>query len=456
MNHLTSHDLTTAFLALAVVLAVARFAGEVVRRVGQPSILGEIGSGIVLGPSILGHLKPEWYKGLFPATGAVPLVMDTMATTGLVFFLLAAGLQTRLQNILQQGKRALFVSLFGGAVPFATGFLAADLFPSFLGAEQGSHRLVFALFIATALSISALPVIAKTLMDLKLLETTLGSLVISAATFDDLFGWILFGLVTRLFNSTRLGVNETTLFANAAWEAVRTILLVVAFVFLTLTCGRWLIEKIIRTIRRRTRGRGGVLSFIFSLAFAAAAFAEHTGVQAAFGVFIVAIALGDSLAGGALPEDNSVYSDEITYEIRQIATNLFAPFFFASISLHTDFVTSFNLEITVALILVACTGKLLGAGLGARMGGMDARSSCAVGLAMNSRGAMEIVLALVALRNGLIAERMFVALVILALFTSLISGPAIQALMRQKSADDIHASAKKAGVAVSTEAGEIS
>jgi len=119
----------------------------------------------------------------------------------------------------------------------------------------------------------------------------------------------------------------------------------------------------------------------------------------------------------------------ITTDIRQIVTNVFAPFFFASIGLRTNFAANFSLGVTLTLIAVACLGKILGACWGARLGGMDARSSWAVGLAMNARGAMEIILGVLALRAGLIGERMFVALVVMALFTSLISGPAIQAVM---------------------------
>jgi Kef-type K+ transport system membrane component KefB len=125
---------------------------------------------------------------------------------------------------------------------------------------------------------------------------------------------------------------------------------------------------------------------------------------------------GDSLAG-------------ITTDIRQIVTNVFAPFFFASIGLRTNFAANFSLGVTLTIITVACLGKILGASWGARLGGMDGRSAWTVGFAMNARGAMEIILGVIALRAGLIGERMFVALVVMALFTSLISGPAIQGVM---------------------------
>lgn len=408
MNHLNAHDLTIMFFALAVLLGAAKLAGELMQKIGQPSILGEISVGIVLGPTVLGHLRPQWYAALFPASGPIPIALETVMTLGVVFFLLAAGLETSLRSIFRQGKSALFVSFFGVIFPFLTGFLAADLFPRFLGGESGANRLVFALFVGTALSISALPVIAKILMDLGLLQTDLGAVVMSSAMFDDLVGWILFGVVLGMIG------------AGTGSAVLRTTVLVVLFVVVTLTIGRWLIAKMLRVIQLHTSGRGALLGFIFTLTLAAAGFAEYAGIHAIFGAFIVAIAIGDSL------------DDAIARDIRQIVTNVFAPFFFAGIGLRTDFAGNFSLRVTLTLIGVACLGKILGATWGARLGGMNARSSWAVGLAMNARGAMEIILGILALRAGLIGDPMFVALVVMALFTSLISAPLIKALMKPK------------------------
>jgi len=407
VSHLNAHDLTIVFLALAVLLGTAKLAGELMQKIGQPAILGEIAAGIVLGPTVLGHLRPQWYAALFPASGPIPIVLETVSTLGVVFFLLAAGLETSLRSIFRQGRSALFVSFFGVIFPFVTGFLAADVSPHFLGAEPGANRFVFALFVGTALSISALPVIAKILMDLGLLQTELGAVVMSSAMFDDLVGWILFGVVLAMIG------------ASTGSAILRTIVLVVLFVGVTLSIGRWLIAKMLRVIQFHTSGRGAVLGFIFTLTLAAAGFAEYAGIHAIFGAFIVAIAIGDYLDAA------------IAKDIRQIVTNVFAPFFFASIGLRTNFAANFSLGVTLTVIAAACLGKILGATWGARLGGMDAPSSWAVGLAMNARGAMEIILGLLALRAGLIGDRMFVALVVMALFTSLISAPLIQALMKR-------------------------
>jgi Kef-type K+ transport system membrane component KefB/mannitol/fructose-specific phosphotransferase system IIA component (Ntr-type) len=415
MPHLSPHDVMTMFMALAVLLGCAKLAAELMQKIGQPPILGEISVGIFLGPTVLGHYRPHLYETLFPVTGPMPIVLDTVTTLGVVFFLLTAGLEIDLRSIFRQGKSALLVSIFGVAFPFASGFLAASTFPNYMGAGSGgADTLIFALFVGTALSISALPVIAKILMDLNLLRTEMGTVIISSAMFDDLVGWILFSFV--------LGMLHPAAGGSVGAGVKHTIILVLLFVGITLTLGRWLIDKIIPVLQAHTTWPGGVLGFIFTLTMAGAAFTEYAGIHAVFGAFVIGIAVGES---GHLRKRTSEH-------IHQIVTNVFAPFFFASIGLRTNFVSNFHLGLTATVIGVACVGKLIGAGWGARLGGMDRTSSVVVGLAMNARGAMEIILGILALQAGLIREYMFVALVVMALFTSLMSAPAIHFLVRRR------------------------
>jgi Kef-type K+ transport system membrane component KefB/mannitol/fructose-specific phosphotransferase system IIA component (Ntr-type) len=404
LQHLSPHDVMTMFMALATLLGCAKLAAELMQKIGQPPILGEISVGIFLGPTVLGHYRPHIYETLFPTTGPMPIVLDTVTTLGVVFFLLTAGLEIDLRSIFRQGKSALLVSIFGVAFPFGAGFLAAEVFPQYMGAEAGANPLIFALFVGTALSISALPVIAKILMDLNLLRTEMGTVIISSAMFDDLVGWILFSFV--------LGMMHPPAGGSIADGVKHTIILVLMFVGLTLTVGRWLIDKILPVLQAHTSWPGGVIGFIFTLTMAGAAFTEYAGIHAVFGAFVVGIAVGES---GHLRKRTA-------QAIHQIVTN----------GLRTNFVSNFHLGLTATVIGVACVGKLLGAGWGARLGGMDKTSSLAVGLAMNARGAMEIILGILALQAGLIRENMFVAMVIMALFTSLVSAPAIHFLIHRR------------------------
>src|SRR5260370_39432412 len=178
------------------------------------------------------------------------------------------------------------------------------------------------------------------------------------------------------------------------------IVVVVLFVGMTLTVGRWLIDKILPVLQAHTSWPGGVIGFIFTLTMAGAAFTEYAGIHAVFGAFVIGIAVGES---GHLRQRTSQH-------IHQIVNNVFAPFFFASIGLRTNFVSNFHLGLTATVIGVACAGKLLGAGWGARLGGMDRTASPAVGLATTAHAALEIIPGLLALQAGLIRENMFVAM----------------------------------------------
>ncbi|HEY7825935.1 MAG TPA: cation:proton antiporter [Candidatus Acidoferrales bacterium] len=414
MPHLTPHDVMTMFLSLAVLLGTARLVGELMQKLDQPAVIGEILAGILLGPTLLGHFRPDIYAALFPSTGAMPIVLDTVTTLGVVFFLLTAGLEIDLRSIFRQGRSALLVSFLGVIIPFFFGAGAAGAFPRFLGAAPNADRLIFALFVGTALSISALPVIAKILMDLNLLRSEMGTVVMSSAMFDDLVGWILFSMILGMMNSATGGFSFSGI--------KRTVILVLLFVGLSLTAVRWLIDKVLPFLQAHTKWPGGVLGFIFTLTLLAAAFAEFAGIHAVFGAFIIGIAVGESTHLRKRTSDH----------IHEIVTNVFAPFFFASIGLRINFVTNFNWRLTLTVIGVACLGKLLGAGWGAHLGGLDRRTSWGVGLAMNARGAMEMILGLLALQFGLIRESMFVALVVMALFTSMISAPAIHYLIHSR------------------------
>ena len=198
-------------------------------------------------------------------------------------------------------------------------------------------------------------------MDLNLLRTDVGTVIISSAMFDDLVGWILFSMV--------LGMLHPPAGGSLLDGVKHTVVLVVLFVGLTLTLGRWLFDKILPFLQAHTTWPGGVLGFIFTLTLAGAAFTEYAGIHAVFGAFVIGIAIGES---GHLRKRTSEH-------IHQIVTNVFAPFFFASIGLRTDFVSKFDWHLTATVVGVACVGKLLGAGWGARLGGMDRTSSLVVG-----------------------------------------------------------------------------
>lgn len=400
------------FLAIGVLLASARVMGELARMLRQPAVLGEILAGILLGPTLLGALAPRFTASLFPAAGPNAIILNGLTTLSVTLFMLVAGLELDLSTIWRQGRTAISVSVMGIIIPFALGFILAWLIPQYLGHEGQTSQLIFMLFFATALSISALPVIVKTLIDLNLYRSDLGMIVVASAIFDDLTGWIIFAVI--------LGVIGTS--ANPAVGITMTIWLTLGYAAFMLTVGRWLIDKILPWIQAYTSWPGGVLGFAISLALLSAAFTEWIGVHAIFGAFLVGIAIGDS----------DHLREQTRTTIRQFVSSIFAPLFFASIGLRVNFLAQFDWSLTLVVLIVACLGKVLGCGFGAWSAGMAPRESWAVGFGMNARGAMEIILGLLALQYGVISERLFVALVIMALVTSLMSGPAMQRLLKSK------------------------
>lgn len=410
MAKLTQHEIVVMFLALGTLLAVARIGGETARYFRQPAVLGEIIAGILLGPAVLGHLSPATEAFLFPRQGPNALALDALTTVAVVLFLLVAGLEVDLSRVWKQGKTAMVISVTGMAFPFALGFAAGWLVPGALGREPNADPTIFALFFATALAISALPVIAKTLMDLNIYRSDIGTTIVSAAIVDDLAGWIIFGVILGMMGNVPGGHGLGT-----GW----TIGLTLGFALLVLTVGRWLVNRVIPWLQAYVSWPGGVLGFALSLAFFGAAFTDWIGIHAVFGSYLVGIAVGDS------PH----LREETRTTIDRFISFIFAPLFFASIGLKVDIAANFDLTIVLAVLFVACVGKLVGCVFGARLIGVDWNEALGIGFGLNARGAMEIILGVLALQAGVIGERLFVALVIMALVTSLISGPAMQRVL---------------------------
>ena len=411
MSSIPHDDFISLLLAIGTLIGGARLCGEIFIRLRQPPIIGEFVAGIILGPTVLGAVSPDLYSVLFPADGAFPIALEALTKVAVILFLLVAGLEVDLSIMQREGKSALSVSALGMLVPFGLGFAAAWYLPILSEAAGQSDKVVFACFFATALSISALPVIAKILMDLGVFRSDVGMVVIAAAIGNDLAGWIIFGVLLGMIGA---GPEEAS-----AWV---TVLGLCAFAGGLLTVGRKLFNGALPWLYAHTSWPGGVLGFTLCLAFFCAAFAEWLGAHGIFGAFLFGVALGDSRH----------LRSHTRHTLEQFISFIFAPLFFASVGLRVNFVTHFDWQLTLLVIVLGTVGKLAGCWVGARLSGMGKRESWAVGVALNARGAMEIILGLLALNAGLIGERMFVALVIMALFTSMTSATLIKWILELK------------------------
>jgi Kef-type K+ transport system membrane component KefB len=401
MDKLSQHEVMHLLLQLGIMLVAGRLFAELARGFKQPAVVGEILAGIILGPTVFGLAFPAGFETIFPP-GSSFLVLDGFVQVAVVMLLFIAGIEVDLHIVLQQGRQAISTSLFGLVVPFLFGFILPYTMPGLFGHGNNVETLAFALFMGTSMAITALPVIARILMDLGIFKTRMGMLVISSAMINDLIGWLIFSVVLGMIGKG----HQTISLGN-------TILLTIGFTFVMLTFGRALINRMLPWVNKRLAWPGGVLSLSLALCFLAASFTEYIGIHAIFGAFILGVALGDS-------EHMSERAKEI---VHQFINNIFAPLFFVSIGLKVNFVANFDPLLTFVIIVFAFAGKILGSGIGTRIGGFTWKESFAAGFGMNARGAMEIILGLVALESGLIDEKLFVSLVIMALITSMSSGP---------------------------------
>jgi Kef-type K+ transport system membrane component KefB/mannitol/fructose-specific phosphotransferase system IIA component (Ntr-type) len=409
MSRLAPDEVVSLFLALALLLGTARALGELARRWRQPAVLGEILAGVLLGPTVFGRLAPDLAARVLPREGGAAVVLDGIATLAVALFLLVAGMEVDLQRVRRQSRVALTVSLAGIAVPFALGFTIAWLAPGLLGGGASISPTLSALFFATALSISSLPVIARTLMDLQLFRTDLGMTIIAAAIVQDIVGWIVFAVILGLIGS------------HHGLPIAAVVAMTLGFAVFALTALRWFVHRALRWVQAHASAPGGVLGLALSLSLLGAAATEWIGVHAIFGTFLVGVAIGDS----------THLREQTRGTLDQFISFIFAPLFFASVGLKVDFVRELDPFLVVLVLVVASAGKLLGCGLGARLAGTPANEAWAIGFGMNARGAMEIILGLLALQHGVIGERLFVALVIMALVTSMLGGPLMQRALRQ-------------------------
>jgi Kef-type K+ transport system membrane component KefB/mannitol/fructose-specific phosphotransferase system IIA component (Ntr-type) len=405
---MTEHDVLLFLLSLAVLLAMARGLGELARALGLPLIIGEITAGILLGPTALGRLAPRVYAGLFPS-GAPKVMIGAYVSVAVVLLLVVAGLEVDLAVVRRRGRGALLTSVLGIVLPLGGGTLLGYLLPD-SDLVAPSHRALFALFIGVALSISALPVIAKTLLDLGLFKTEMGLLVMAAAMIDDLVGWLAFSVLVSPMQGGELKLQGT----------VVTVALTVGFVLVCLLLGRPLVDRLFARIETApSNAPGRLLSVVILLALFGASATQAIGIHAVFGGFVV----------GVMVADSKKLSTRTRVVIEDFVMNIFAPAFFASLGLRVDFLRAFDLRLCTLVFVIASAAKVIGCTVGARLGGIRWRESAAIGLGLNARGAMEIILALLALDAGLIKEQLFVALVVMALLTSLMSGPMMKRLL---------------------------
>ena len=412
---MTSHDFVIYALQVAVMLSAALFAGQIMRRFHQPPVLGEMIAGIFLGPTALGVLAPGLYDWLFASPANVGVLREATIKLGMLFFLFIAGLEIDLADLRRLGKRAILIGLVGTIVPILAGVGLVYAIPeSFWGPVIGAHKLSFALFIGMNLANSANPVIARILMDLNLLKGELGAMIMTATIVDDLVNWTLFAIILADITPGA----QTAVIATGGMGG--TVLLVLLFFALILGIGRKVGPPALTWARNKLPWPSGFIALTAVVILAAGALSEALGIHAFLGAFLAGVALGGKTA--ECNEANEVISFFVM--------SFFAPIYFVSMGMTVNFIAHFDLALVSLVLAAAMISKLGAVLLGARLAGMRLnRDTWAIAFGLNARGATGIILAGVGLANGLIDERIFVAIVLMALATTLISGPAMNALL---------------------------
>jgi len=408
------HDILVLVLQIAVLLLVARLLGELASRLGQPSVIGEILAGIILGPSLLSGAIPVFGEWILPQTEVQGYLLEVISLLGAMFLLLITGLETDIQLIKRHAKTAMGVSFGGITVTFITGFFLGIYLPEFLLADP-DERIVFALFVATAMSISAIPVIAKVLMDMNLMRRDIGQTIIAAGMSDDTTGWILLSIVAGIAAGD----------AVTAGTVLTTIGSVLAFMVLSFTVGRWIVKKVFIYVQDEVISRDRILTLIIVFTFLWGAITQALNLEAILGAFVMGILFGMIRR---VPE-------QVFQKLESIALGIFAPIFFAVAGLKVNVINLFDptlLLITLLVIAIATIGKIAGTYFGARViGKKDHWTSLSFGAGLNARGAMEIIIATIGLRLGILSQDMFSIIVVMAIATSLMAPVALRYVLKK-------------------------
>jgi Kef-type K+ transport system membrane component KefB len=390
-------------LQICIIVLVGRAVGLLLKRLGQPAVIGEIAGGILLGPSAFGAIAPETFARLFPAQSIAPLL--SLSQIGLILFMFLVGLEFAPELMRGRKQTVIVISHVSIIVPFLLGTaLAVYLYPRVAG--PGATFRSFTLFLGTAMSITAFPVLARILAERDLTRTRMGNTVIACAAVDDVTAWCILAFVVML---ARAGDP-----AQLAMQFVLMLIYVVAMIFLV----RPLLRKLAPAKVTETS-----LAAVLLLVLASAYITELLGIHALFGAFLV----------GAIMPREAALNEALIPHVRGLTSVIFLPLFFAVTGLRTNvgLLRSPGLWFCCALILlVAIGGKLGGATLSARAVGHSWRDATAIGLLMNTRGLMEMVVLNIGLEIGVVSQSLFTMIIIMALVTTAMTTPLLDLLMR--------------------------
>lgn len=413
-NHLAELAEQSMLLQLIVIIAATRLFAWLARRWGQAAVVGEMLAGILLGPSLFGYLAPNAFHYIFPLDSG-PLFTG-FAQTGIVLLMFQIGLEFDVSVSAVARKTIVLVSLLGAVTPFVLGTLTSPWFFERLP-EPRPSATSFTLIFAVSMSITALPVLGRIFLETGLGKTRAGMIAISAAAIDDVLGWILLGAIS-LFVAGNFSLK---------WVALRAVgIVAIAAV------AYWGVRPVLRRyFDRHLAGHKPIghtgLSIVLVFLFGCALATSHLGLHGLIGAFIFGTALHQQRELG----------EEWKTRIGPLVTTVFLPIFFAYTGLRTDIGvlgSGEDLARAAAILVIALAGKYGGGYLGARIAGEPPRTAHILGVCMNTRGLMELVVLNMGYDLGILPKSLFTPLVYMAVVTTLIATPLMRRYLRAEQA----------------------
>jgi Kef-type K+ transport system membrane component KefB/nucleotide-binding universal stress UspA family protein len=398
----------TLLIEVLVLVIAGRLLGELMQRIGQPSVMGQLIAGVILGPSVFGALWPTAQHFIFPSGEAQKSMVEAIADIGVLLLLLLAGMETDLGLARRTGRASLTVSICGICLPFACGFALGLYLPDSLLPDP-QDRFAGSLLLGTALSISSVKIVAMVVREMNFIRRDVGQVILASAVIDDTIGWILIAITLSLVGGNHF--NIATLAKSVLGTAV--------FLVVSFTIGRRVVFWLIRWTNDNMVSELPVISLILALTFGMALITDAIGVHDVLGAFVAGILVGES----------PILTAKIDQELRGLITGLFMPVFFGLAGLTADLTILKDpqiLMLTGLLIVIATIGKFSGALAGGTLGGLRLRQSLAIATGMNARGSTEVIVATIGLSMGVLSQNLFSMIVTMAVLTTLAMPPTLR------------------------------
>jgi Kef-type K+ transport system membrane component KefB/nucleotide-binding universal stress UspA family protein len=393
---------------LVALMLVGRLLGELMNRIGQPSVMGMLLGGIVLGPSVLGVVWPDLQHAMFPSAPEQKAMLDGVAQFGILLLLLLTGMETDLKLVRTAGKAALSISLTGVAVPFICGFALGQLMPEWL-LPHPDQRLLTSLFLGTALSISSIKIVAAVVREMGFTRRKLGLIIVASAICEDSIGWVIIAITLGLAQAGTVDLMS----------AAKSVLGTAVFLIASFTFGRRIVYFLIRWTNDNFESDFPVITMILVIMGVMALTTHFIGVHTVLGAFVAGVLIGES----------PILSKHIDEQLRGLILAFFMPVFFGIAGLSADITVLHDvplLLLTVGLIAIASFGKFAGAFIGGKIGGLTRREAFALACGMNARGSTEVIIATIGLSMGALTQNLFTMIVAMAVATTMAMPPMLR------------------------------